>query len=174
MSEILYDATIKTYDHFLLSLEGLLDKVEAHARESGGPVETLCAARLSDNMWDFAKQIEQCCHHSQGAVEGLRQGEFSPLGGDVPHDLTTLRTMLSEARAFLSTITPAELDQLARKDLNFLFSDRRLPFTAKDFLLGFSIPNFYFHVTTAYDILRNQGVSIAKRDFLGKLPLKKA
>lgn len=169
----LHEATVGSFLWFLDSLDGLLDKAEAHCREGGTDPQSLSAARLCDDMWDFAKQIEQCCHHSRGAITGVRAGVFSPLIGDVPHDFAALRAQLREAREFLSAVDPQELEDIAGKDMEFHVRGRSMPFVVKDFLLGFSIPNFYFHVTTAYGILRSQGVPVGKLDYLGKLRVKR-
>ena len=74
--------------------------------------------------------------------------------------------------AELRLIDPAELDGLVGRDMRFEFGTRRMDFTAEDFLLSFSLPNFYFHATTAYDVLRNQGLPLGKMDFIGAVRLK--
>ena len=172
MPVTLHEATVGTFLHFLPSLEGLLDKAEAHCQQTGTDPQSLAAKRLCEDMWDFAKQIEQCCHHSRGAITGARAGVFSPLPGDVPHDFGALRAQIAEARAFLAEVDPQELEDISGNDMEFHVRGQRMPFVVKDFLLGFSIPNFYFHVTTAYAILRNQGLPIGKLDYLGKLRVK--
>lgn len=172
MPVTLHEATIGSFLHFLPSLEGLLDKAEAHCQQTGTDPQSLAAKRLCDDMWDFAKQIEQSCHHSRGAITGARAGVFSPLPGDVPHDFGTLRAQLAQAQEYLAATEPQELEDIAGNDMEFRIGERRMPFVVKDFLLGFSVPNFYFHVTTAYAILRSQGVQIGKLDYLGKLRIK--
>jgi uncharacterized protein len=73
----------------------------------------------------------------------------------------------------VNAVEPGELDAIAERDMLFKFGDREMPYTVSDFLLSFSLPNFYFHATTAYDILRNQGLKIGKMDFLGRPRLKR-
>ncbi|HEY2340535.1 MAG TPA: DUF1993 family protein, partial [Steroidobacteraceae bacterium] len=85
---------------------------------------------------------------------------------------TALRSRIAETLAALETIQPAEVEAFIGRDMRFEFRERRLEFTAENFLLSFSLPNFYFHAATAYDILRWKGAHIGKRDFMGRLPLK--
>ena len=169
----LHAATVPHFERFLSSVGKILDKAEAHCADGGGDPETLAQARLCDDMWDFAKQVQQTCHHSQGAIAGVRARTFSPLPGDVPHDFASLRAMLDAAKGDLAAVSEAELESLADEAMEFRMGEMRMPFVVKDFLLGFSIPNFYFHVTTAYGILRSQGVGLGKIDYLGKIPVKR-
>ena len=87
-------------------------------------------------------------------------------------DFAGLQKQVSEAREELQKLKPDEVNGLAGKDMVFQMRDNKLPFTAEGFLLSFSLPNFYFHATTAYDILRSKGVPLGKRDFLGRLRMK--
>lgn len=169
----LYAATVPHFQRFLSSVGKMIDKAEAHCANGGGNPETLAQARLCGDMWDFAKQVQQACHHSQGAITGVRARTFSPLPGDVPHDFASLRAMLDTAKADLAAVSEAELESLADETMEFRIGETRIPFTVSDFLLGFSVPNFYFHVTTAYGILRNQGVGLGKLDYLGGLTGKR-
>ena len=88
-------------------------------------------------------------------------------------DFAGLQKQVSEAREELQKLTPDEVNGLAGKDMVFQLRDNKLPFTAEGFLLSFSLPNFYFHATTAYDILRTNGVPLGKRDFMGRMKMKK-
>lgn len=97
---------------------------------------------------------------------------FGPDLAPVPQDIGALRQEIADAIAFLRTVTPDEIDAIAGRDMRFEFGDHRMEFTVADFLLSFSVPNFYFHATSAYAILRNQGIAVGKRDFLGAVRLK--
>ncbi len=169
----LHAATVPHFQRFVSSVGKILDKAEAHCADGRGDLETLAQARLCDDMWNFAKQVQQVCHHSQGAITGVRARVFSPLPGDVPHDFASLRAMLDAAKAELEAVSEAELESLADESMEFRMGETRIPFTVSNFLLGFSVPNFYFHVTTAYGILRNQGVGLGKLDYLGGMPGKR-
>jgi hypothetical protein len=80
---------------------------------------------------------------------------------------------VADARAELEGLDRGEIDALVGKDMAFGLGERKLPFVAEDFVLSFSLPNLYFHATTAYDILRNKGVPLGKRDFMGALRIKR-
>jgi hypothetical protein len=106
------------------------------------------------------------------AIEGVRKGVFTPPPELPPLDYAGLQKVVADARAALERLTAADVDALEGRDVVFQFRDFKMPFTAEGFLLSFSLPNFYFHATTAYDILRSKGVPLGKRDFMGSLRLK--
>jgi uncharacterized protein len=87
-------------------------------------------------------------------------------------DYAGLQAQVKDARDELAALTPDAVNSLVGRDVTFKLGDRALPFTAEGFLMSFSLPNFFFHATTAYDILRNKGVPLGKRDFIGRLKLK--
>jgi hypothetical protein len=111
--------------------------------------------------------------HSLGAIEGVRRATFSPDMTPPPETFAALKARIAEALAALEKIDPAEVDAFVGRDMCFVRGEHRLDFTAEDFLLSFSQPNFYFHAATTYDILRWKGVRIGKRDFTGKLRIRK-
>jgi len=169
----LHAALIPGWLQILASTRALVDKAEAHCTATGIDPQTLIGARLIDDMLPFAYQIKSCAVHSQGAIEGVRKGQFAPDMADPPHGFAGLAERLDAASLFLAGIDPAELDDLAGRDMMFEIPGRiRYDFTGADFLLGFSQPNFFFHATTAYNILRANGVRIGKRDYIGAMPLK--
>jgi hypothetical protein len=168
----LYHASVGAYLQILPSVAGLVAKAEAHCAENGLPADALTGARLADDMWPFAKQVSESVHHSAKAIAGLRAGVFGPELDPAPLDFAELHAMVADARAMLEAVDPAEIDGMEGRDMRFEFGERRMPFTAEDFLLTFSLPNFYFHSSTAYAILRNQGLAVGKMDYLGKLRLK--
>jgi len=97
---------------------------------------------------------------------------FSPDTTPPPDTFAALKSQVTETIAALDRIAPAEIESLIGRDMRFEFKDSRIDFNAEDFLLSFSQPQFYFHATTAYDILRWKGVTIGKRDFMGQLRRK--
>ncbi|TXC72035.1 DUF1993 domain-containing protein [Sphingomonas ginsenosidivorax] len=173
MTLSLYDATIPSNLQILRALDGLLDKAEAFAAERGIAPETLIDARLADDMLPFGYQLKACATHSVGGIEGVRGGSFSPDRSPWPTDFAGLHGVLRDAIATLEAIDRDDFDTLADSDTKFEFGTMAMPFTGANFLLSFSQPNFYFHATTAYAILRAQGMAIGKRDFLG-VPRMKA
>jgi hypothetical protein len=172
MSLSLYSATIPSYRQILGAVSGLLSKAQAFCAERGIDAPDLIQARLAADMLPFAYQVKSTAVHSLGAIEGVRRGVFSPDMTAPPETFAALEARISDTLAALDTIEPAEIDSFAGRDMRFEAGSRRLQFTAEDFLLSFSLPNFYFHAATAYDILRWKGVQIGKRDFVGRLRLK--
>ena len=123
-------------------------------------------------MLPFAYQVKATAIHSLGAIEGVRRGVFSPDMTPLPESFAALKARIADTRAALEVIEPAEIDGFVGRDMRFAAGERRLDFTAENFLLSFSQPNFYFHAATTYDILRWKGVRIGKRDFTGRLRTK--
>lgn len=110
--------------------------------------------------------------HSFDAIEGVRRGVFSPDMTPPPETFAALKARIADTLAALEVIQPAEVDGFIGRDMRFTRGERHLDFTAENFLLSFSQPNFYSHATTTYDILRWKGVRIGKRDFSGRLRTK--
>jgi hypothetical protein len=129
-------------------------------------------ARLAPDMLPFAYQVKSSCVHSLGAIEGVRRGLFTPDQTPPPETFAALKQRVAETLAGLREVAPAEVESFVGRDMRFSFGTRHIDFTAENFLLSFSLPNFYFHATTAYDILRWKGVQIGKRDYLGKMRVK--
>jgi hypothetical protein len=133
VSVSLHTAVIGTYRQILPQIDRLLGKAEAHCAANDLSDEALTGAKLADDMWDFAKQVFECAHHS--------------------------------GRAIVEAVEPGELDDIAGRAMRFEFGAMRMDFTVEDFLLSFSLPNFYFHAATAYGLLRGKGLAIGKGVF---------
>jgi hypothetical protein len=172
MALSLYDTSVANYLQTLGAVGGFLDKGRAHFRDKGIDPETIVEARLAPDMLPFRFQIISVAQHSNGAIEGVRDGVFKPPSMKIPYGYAGLQGLVAQAREALSAWTPEAVNGLAGKDVVFALGDHKLPFTAEGFLMSFSLPNFYFHATTAYDILRTNGVPLGKRDFIGRLNLK--
>jgi hypothetical protein len=172
MAFSLYEATLPSYRQILGAVGGLLGKAESYCAEQKLPAEEIIQARLAPNMLPFAYQVKATTTHSLGAIEGVRKGVFSPDLTPPPQTFSALKTAISEALAALEAIDAAEIDAFLGRDMRFAFGDRQVNYTAENFLLSFSQPNFYFHATTAYDILRWKGLPLGKRDFVGRVRIK--
>lgn len=172
MSFSLYAATIPGYQQTLGAMSRLLDKAEAFCGEQGLAPAQLIQAHLAPDMLPFAYQVKSTAVHSIGAISGVRTGVFSPDETVPPDTFAALKARMSETLVALDAISVAEVDGFLGRDVRFSLKDRYLDFTAENFLLSFSLPNFYFHASTAYDILRWKGMPLSKRDFLGRLRLK--
>ncbi len=172
MAFSLYSATIPSCQQILGSISGLLAKAEAFCSEKGIAPQDIIQARLAPDMLPFAYQVKSAAVHSLGAIEAVRKGVFSPDMTPPPDSFAALKVKVAQTIAGLDKVSPAEVDGFIGRDMCFSIGDRRIDFTAENFLLSFSQPNFYFHATTAYDILRSKGLAIGKRDFMGKLRSK--
>lgn len=168
MTLSLYDATIPAYLQILGAVDRLLDKAAAFAAGRGMAEGELIEARLAPDMLPFGYQVKSCVAHSTGAIEGVRAGHYTPDMTPWPGDVAGLHAAVRGAITTLEAIDTAELETLAGRDTEFRFGEMVLPFTGANFLLSFAQPNFYFHATTAYAILRAQGVALGKTDFMGR------
>jgi len=168
----LYDLSVANYLQTLGAVVGFLDKGLAHFTANHVDLDEIVETRLVPDMLPFRFQLQSVAHHSLGAIEGVRKGLFQPPPQAPAYDYRGLQQLVAEAQQALQKVTPAEVNALEGKDIIFQLSDFKLPFTAEGFLLSFSLPNFYFHATTAYDILRMKGDQIGKRDYMGQMRLK--
>ena len=167
-----HDISVATYLQTLGAVSGFLAEGEKHFRAKGVPLDDVVAARLHEDMLPFSFQIVSVAHHSLGAIKAIRAGLFQPPGAQPARDYAGLQKLVAETRDELAGLARAEVDSLENRDVVFSIGDFKLPFVARDFVLSFSHPNFYFHATTAYDILRMKGVPIGKRNFMGAMRLK--
>jgi hypothetical protein len=172
MAFSLYDATVGNYLQILGAVGGFLEKGLTHFREKGIDPAEIVETRLAPDMLPFRFQIVSVAHHSRGAMEAAKNGVFVPPSGKPDLDYSALQALVTEARNELSALTPEAVDALVGRDVTFKVGDRALPFTAEGFLMSFSLPNFFFHTTTAYDLLRHKGAPLGKRDFIGKMKMK--
>lgn len=169
MTISLYAAIVPSYLQLLGAVGGLLDKAEAYCSQNGIAPEVVIQASLAHDMLPFGFQVKSTVVHSVAAIEAVRTGVFVPDAVPVTDGFAALRHMILDALATLKKVTPEEIDSFEGRDVRFQAGDFRMDFIAEDFLLSFSQPNFYFHATTAYDILRMTGVKLAKIDYLGGL-----
>jgi hypothetical protein len=167
-----YDASVASYLQLLGGVSGFLDRGLSHCEEHGMDPGEIVETRLFPDMLPFRYQIQAVAHHSLGAMEGIKKGVFNPPGNMPEATYKSLQALIADTQGALKTLTPDEVNALAGKDVAFEFREFKMPFTAEGFLLSFSLPNFYFHATTAYDILRMKGVPLGKRDFTGPMRLK--
>ena len=172
MSFSLFDATVANYMQILGAVDGFLEKSRIHFHEKGIDLAEIVETRLTADMLPLRFQIVSVAHHSRGAMEAAKNGIFVPPSGKQDLDFPALQALVTEASSELAKLTPEAVNVLVGRDLTFKLGDRALPFTVEGFLMSVSLPNFFFHATTAYDILRHKGAPLAKRDFLGKLKLK--
>ena len=171
MSISLYDASVGSYLQILPAVSALMNKASEHFSAQGVDLEEIVDARLHADMLPLRFQIVSVVHHSTGTIKGLGFGEFSPPAYDPKMNFTGLQAMLDHAQKELVALKADEINEMAGNQIDFVMGDLRLPFTAENFVLSFSLPNFHFHASTAYDILRHKGLPLGKRDYLGKLKI---
>lgn len=169
MAFTLFAATIPSYLQILGSISRLIDKAESFCTEKGLGPEELIQARLAEDMLPFAYQVKSTAVHSMGAIQGVRNGTFSPDVTTPPETFDGLRERIAQTITALEALDPDELESFIGRAMRFEFGSHHMDFVAEEFLLSFSQPNFYFHATTAYDILRMKGVQLGKRDFNGRV-----
>ncbi|WFU13574.1 DUF1993 domain-containing protein [Bradyrhizobium sp. CB3481] len=167
MTISLHDASVGVFVPYLGNLSILLDKASAHAEARNIDPNVLLNMRLSPTMYNLKQQVAEANRHA--VVAGAL------LAGRAPHtfsesdpDIAELKARISAAIDFVQALPRAKIDAAADKEVAFTFKNGgQRTFTGKSLLLTFSVPQFFFHVTTAYDILRHAGLDLAKKDFLG-------
>ncbi len=170
----LYDLSVPTFLQTVKAVRGFFDRAVRHCTETGTDPEDFVHARLFDDMAPFHFQIEAAWHHAVWGLEAVKSGVFAPpaLIGPVP--FADLQAMMGKAEAALAAFDPDEVNSWAGRELDLQIGPRRLAFTSETLILSFSLPNFYFHAVTAYDILRTRGVPLGKRDYEGRLRTRSA
>lgn len=164
-----YDISVPVYSQFLKALLGVLDKGEQHCSEKGVDPASMLGARLIEDMQPLTFQVMMSIGHSAGALAAIRgEQRARPTGLET---FAGCKQAIEQALAELEAITPADLEDAAAKTVELKFPGRELKFTGLGYLQSYAMPQFFFHVTTAYDILRHKGVPIGKRDFLGRIQL---
>lgn len=173
MTGSLYDATVPQFIQTLGALSGILEKGAAFAAEKGVDLTEIVDSRVHADMLPFSFQVVASVHHSAGGIAAIKKGEAGPPPPAPEGGYPALQKLVADGLASLKGESAAEIDALAGNDLVFKLGPKfSLPFTAANYMLSFELPNFYFHTTTAYALLRQRGVQLGKRDFLGAMRLK--
>jgi uncharacterized protein len=170
----LHEAFVPTLRQIVGASRGLLDKAEVHCAATGTPPATLIGLSLAPDMLPLSFQVFAMMHHSAGALAGARAGVFSPARPEPGLDLAALKGFLETADAALAAVSVDELAELEGRPLQFSAGERQMSFLVRDFLLSFSLPNFFFHASMLYALLRHAGLPLAKPDFLGRPRLHSA
>lgn len=171
MAFSLYDASVANYLQTLGAVSVVLERGLTHFRENNVDPEQIVETCLAPDMLPFRFQIISVAHHSRGAIEAAKNGVFTPPTMK-PLDYAGLQGLVTDTEKELTALSRDEVNALEGRDMVFKMGDRTMPFTAENFLMSFSLPNFYFHATTAYDILRSKGVPLGKRYYMGRLKMK--
>jgi len=159
-------ASVPAFVRGLNVLSDLLKKGEEYAAQAGIAPEALLAARLAEDMLPLSAQVQRASDASKFAVQRLSGGE-APKFADDETSFAQLQQRIANTIAYLEGVDGAEVDAGGDREVSLKFGSFGASFSGESYLLTFALPNFYFHVVTAYDILRNQGVKIGKLDYLG-------
>lgn len=165
MSLSVYEASVPVYIRMLDNLTACLAKARTHAEAQGADLAALSEARLAPDMHPLNRQIHMASDAAKGGAARLSGGE-APSFPDVETTFDDLQARIDKTVAYLKTIKPESMDGAETRTIELKTPNATMTFSGRDFLLFFSLPNFLFHVTTAYDILRQQGAPIGKMDFL--------
>jgi uncharacterized protein len=166
MSVSIQQVAVTTTTRGLKTLSALLDKAKAHAEATGANPDDYVAARLFEDMLPLSGQIQRASDTAKGAVARLA-GVEAPAMADDETTFAQLQDRVAKTLAFVDSVPASAFDGAADREITVPAGPSiTLGFTGLEYLLEFAIPNFNFHVVTAYDILRNQGVPLGKRDFL--------
>ena len=163
----MYDASVGVFGPFLGNLSGLLDHAAVHGEARKIDPTILLKMRLSPTMYNLAQQVGEANRHAIIAC-ALLAGHEPPAFPGEARDLADLKRRIAAACEFIRGLPRSAIDGAAEKEVVFRFRNgAERAFSGSSLLLTFSVPQFFFHVTTAYDILRHAGVHLAKKDFLG-------
>jgi len=168
----LYDLTVPTYQQTLAGLAGVLDRGLSHFQDNNIDPNAIVEERLFSDMLPFKFQVWAVAHHSIDVIEGLKTGRFGQPSAMGDLDYAGLQKVISDTREALAKLTPEAVNRFEGAEIVFEIGNFKLPFVAEQFVLSFSLPNFHFHATTAYDMLRMKGVPLGKRDYMGPMRLK--
>lgn len=167
MTISMYQASVPVFITMLDGLSHVLSKGEAHAAEKGIDPQTLVEARLAPDMFALARQVQIATDHAKGAPSRLAGREI-PKFEDTENNFPELQARIAKTVELLKGFAPQDIDGSEDRSIVLAMRSGELSFTGMQYLLHFAMPNFYFHVTTAYDILRHNGVAIGKADFFGR------
>jgi uncharacterized protein len=163
----MYDSSVGVFTHFLGNLSALLDRAAVHAEARKIDPAILLHTRLYPDMYDLTRQVGEANRHAVLAC-ALIAGVEPPRFADTEPDMAELKARIARVVDFIGSLRPAQLNGAADREVVFTFRNgNQRSFTGQSLLLTFSVPQFFFHVTTAYDILRHCGVELVKKDFLG-------
>ena len=163
----LYDLSVPPFARGLRALSGILDKARDHARALDVDPESYLALRIIDDMHPFARQVELVCDGPRLAI-GRLSGIEAPSFDDPTQTLDALQARIHATLAYLDGIPREAVDGQEAKAIVLAFPGGEMRFEGQAYLTGFAVPNFYFHLTTAYALLRGQGVPLGKRDYMGR------
>jgi len=166
MAISMYQASIPQLTKMLTNLSNILKKGEGFASTKNLDSKALVEGQLAPDMFPLTKQVQIACDQVKNGMARIA-GVEPPKFGDDETTFTQLQERIAKTIAFANSLKPAQIDGTEAKEIKFSIKEWNFEFVGEQYLLTWIIPNFYFHVTTAYDILRHKGVEIGKSDYLG-------
>jgi len=162
----MYQASAPRFVNILKNLSAILDKAQAHAEAKKIDPTVFTSARLYPDMLAMARQVQIATDTAKAAMARLAGAEI-PKYEDTEQTFAELKARIAKTIEFINTFKPAQIEGTDEKEVVIKLGGNDTKLTGMQYLLGHAHPNFYFHVTTAYDILRHNGVEIGKRDYIG-------
>jgi hypothetical protein len=166
MTISMYETLIPTSIHNLKNLSAILDKAEAHAKSKKIDESVFVNARLFPDMFPLSRQVQIACDTAKAGAARLAEIEI-PSHADVEKTFVELKQRIEKTVEFLQTIKPAQINGKEEFKITYVQREKEKNFIGLPYLLNYTLPNIFFHITTAYAILRHNGVEIGKKDFLG-------
>lgn len=167
MTISMYDASVPQFKKMLGNLSAILKKAEAHSTTKKIDEKVVLESRLSLDMFALTKQVQIACDQAKNGLARLA-GVEPPKIADQEASFQELQERIARTIAFVDSLTPEQLNASTNKEIKFSIREWKFEFIGDQYLLTWIIPNFYFHITTAYNILRHHGVEIGKTDYLGE------
>jgi len=164
----MYQASAPRFVHTLKSLSAILGKAQAHCEAKKIDPLVLTASRLYPDMFALARQVQIACDSAKGAVARLAGVEI-PKHEDTEKTIPELKARIAKTVDFIQSVGAAKIDGSEEREVVLKMRGQDVKLAGQQYLLAHAWPNFYFHVTTAYNILRANGVELGKRDFLGNI-----
>jgi hypothetical protein len=164
----MYHASVPVFLQLLGGLKGVIEKAEAHASSHKWEEGTVLNERLFPDMFTLARQVRQASEHAFGA--GRAAGVEVPSLPPIDNSYAEMKARIDKTIDFLKGLQPNQLDGKEDAQVTITAGGQPRTFRAQNYLYRFAMPNFYFHTTTAYNILRSLGIEIGKRDFMGQMP----
>ncbi|MBA2656564.1 MAG: DUF1993 domain-containing protein [Tatlockia sp.] len=163
----MYNASVPVFKQLLTALNAILDKAQAHIASNDLRPESLLQASLFPEMFNFTRQVQIAADFAKGVTARL-SGVEAPAYDDNETSFDALKTRINKTLQFISDADPEAMTGSEEKEIILRpGTPKEKKLTGHSYLLHYGLPQFFFHVTTAYDILRNQGVDIGKRDYMG-------
>jgi hypothetical protein len=166
MTLSMYHASVPVFVRMLGNLSAILTKAEAYATERKIDPAVLLATRLFPDMWALTRQIQVSCDFAKNTTARLAGVEI-PKFPDEETSFAELQQRIAKTVDYVKSIPASQIDGSEGRAISFPIGGEPVHFDGQTYLIHFALPNFYFHVTTAYDILRHCGLAIGKRDFIG-------